>query len=225
MAAAVNYNEWIVRTLLPFLGERALEVGCGIGNMTALLLDHTAFIAALDPSREALALLRERFHGAPNVVPLEGDICAPEVVQAAKQHAIDTVLFINVLEHIKEDQQALAHAAAILAPAGRVIIFVPAHRRLFGTLDALVGHYRRYDRSELAAKVAQAGFTVEKLFYFNSVGAIGRFFIGRVFRQDQTGEGQVSFFDRLVVPILSRVEALWKPPFGQSLVCVGRKEG
>lgn len=223
MSLAVNYHRWTYNIARPYLGERVLEVGGGLGSFTRLLHDGRR-VVTVDNDPDCTSQLRRQFADHNQVRVLDGDILDDHLPDALSAERLDTAVCINVLEHIEDDGRALRNIWRALQLGGHLILLVPAHPQLYGTLDAVVGHFRRYTRSEGRTKVRRAGFEVLRCSYFNSVGAVGRFVIGRVNRQQETGKGQVVFYDRYVVPVLERVEQVVAPPFGQSLVVVGRKQ-
>jgi SAM-dependent methyltransferase len=136
---------------------------------------------------------------------------------------LDTVVALNVVEHIADDIEAFRSIAMMLRPAGRAVVLVPALPALFGSLDEELGHQRRYTREGLTSKMQKAGLRVQQLFYFNLVGTFGWWLNARVRKVPRIPVGQLRYFDKLV-PIL-RTEDLMPLPFGQSLVAVGAVSG
>jgi SAM-dependent methyltransferase len=132
---------------------------------------------------------------------------------------LDTVVALNVVEHIEDDVGALRTIGSLLPNGGNVVILVPALQAIYGELDRELGHFRRYGRASLAAAFRQAGLTVSALFWFNRVGVAGWWFNGRVRGVKRISVEQLKQFDALV-PIL-RLERFLPLPFGQSLVAVG----
>lgn len=177
----------------------------------------------LDNDPAAGRHLRERFGGHEHVRVCDGDILDPAVAAALRRECLDTVVSMNVLEHIADDSTALEHMYHALQPGGHLILLVPAHPGLYGTLDARLEHLRRYERNILKVKVRRANLTLRRCLYFNGLGVAGWYLAGRVLRQERIGEGQVRFYDRYVVPLLARAERVIPPPFGQSLIVIGRK--
>ena len=221
MANAQAYNDWIYRRLQPFMGNRVLEVGCGIGNMTPYFLDRQ-LVVSLDLQAESILDIRQQLGHVENFTAIQGDIVESALVQKLRPYQFDTAICLNVLEHIPDDVTALAHMAELLAPGGRLLLFVPAGQWAFGTLDQALDHQRRYDRADLEHKVTTAGLEIEQLKYSNPVGLFGWFFSSRVLRRKLLDPGLLSVFDRLA-PWLASLEDQWTPPLGQSLLCIARK--
>lgn len=222
MAKAKGYNSWMFRTVRPWVGERVLEIGAGIGTFTEFLLDR-GHVTAAEMDEECLAELTRRFRGRPNVEVRHLDIARVdrETTERLAGKGFDTVLGFNVLEHIPDDVRALKNIREI-APKGSLLLVVPALPFLFGVEDRAVGHCRRYSKGEMGEKLRAAGYRSEKIFYFNSIGAVLWFLKNRVLKNPPTTPGNVALYDRYVVPVLSRVEGVLRAPFGQSLVIVGK---
>jgi SAM-dependent methyltransferase len=221
MTRAGNYFAWQSRLLLREVGQRVVEVGCGIGNFTGLLLDRD-LVVALDPEPACVDRLRARYGPRPNLHTLVCDTARPEFRNLA-QFRPDSCLCVNVLEHIEDDRQALAAMASILAPGGAVVLLVPAFEALYGPIDRNLGHYRRYRRGGIARVAGQAGLHLRKAHYVNSIGLAGWWMNARVWKRQAQSDAQIALFDRLVAPLLERLEAAVPPPFGQSLLAVLRK--
>jgi SAM-dependent methyltransferase len=224
MSAAPRYNAWQYERIAPFLGKRICEIGSGIGNMSALLAARPLerlVLTDVDPWYRDILQDRFRSHLAVHVEPLT----LPDTEAGARfrHHALDTVVALNVIEHIVEDLAALRSMAEMLAPGGRAIVLVPALPALYGTLDRELQHARRYRRAELRAAFTRAGLRVARLFYFNVVGTAGWFWNARIRGVRQLPLRQVRLFDALV-PLL-RLEDAVPLPFGQSLVAVGVRDG
>lgn len=217
---ANRYNSWIFRTIQPYLGRRILDVGCSIGNITQFYSDRER-VVGLDLSPVAIDEAVRRFADRRGFEGYVGDISDASVVERVGPSSFDTVVCLNVIEHIEDDVRALRHMRRVLGDDGRVVLLTPAHPVLYGSMDAADHHFRRYVSPELASKVESAGFRVEVLRPFNLVGFFGWFVNGRILRKRLIPEDQLGWFDR-IVPILERVERFNRIPFGQSLFCVGR---
>ena len=221
MAKAKNYFAWQGRLVTRELGRRVVEIGCGVGNFTHLLLDRDAVIA-LDIEPGCVARLEQRYPNRSNLHVFQCDAGSPEFSALARFEP-DSCVCLNVLEHIEDDRAALQAMASILTPGGVIVLLVPAFQALYGSIDKNLGHYRRYNRSMIGKLAESADLRVTKLHYMNAFGFFGWWANARIFRREAQSEGQIAIFDRLVVPLLSRLESLVPPPFGQSLFVVLQK--
>jgi len=221
MAQAANYFAWQGRLVAPHLGQRVIEVGCGIGNFTSMLLDRES-VLAVDVDPACVERLRERYSNRPN---LHAFVCEPDTAAFADlaHWRPDSCVCLNVLEHIDNDGLALEAMASVLVPAGAIVLLVPAFQALYGPIDRNLSHRRRYSRKTLAGLAHRAGLRIEKLHYVNAIGFFGWWMNAHVFRREAQSELQIRIFDRCVVPWLSRLEAIAPPGFGQSLFAVLRK--
>ena len=139
-----------------------------------------------------------------------------------KSQRFDTILCINVLEHVRDDEAAVAAMVDVVEPGGTVALLVPAHPALYGQYDAMEGHFRRYSRAGLSGLLARSGLEVVRLHRFNMAGAAGWWLQYRLLRQRIHGQGHFKVL-QAALPVLRAVEARLKPPFGLSLVAIARK--
>ncbi len=215
-------DEWLYEEMEPHLGQRILEIGCGLGNFARHLTDRALYVG-LEIDDDSICRFRADFAGYANVRALALDIGTPAYAGLA-DYDFDTVFSLNVFEHIKDDARALRHAAAVLRPGGRLLLVVPAHGWLYGALDRSIGHHRRYDKVMAARLFEQASIAPVQMKYMNPLGALGWFVNGRLRAQATPPSGQLRLFDRLV-PALKKIEKRVPMPFGISLLAVGRKAG
>ena len=224
MRVATRYTDWLHALVRPHVGRRILEVGCGIGTMTTRLLEHADAVFGIEPNADCAAeldALRERYEKDQFDYRVwrieESDM---ELLHAK---AFDTILCINVLEHIEHDVEAVRTFAEILRPtSGRMVLLVPAVPQAYGRIDSALGHFRRYSKRGLADVLRKAGVDVELVRYSNTVGLLGWLYNARLGGRVKQSDVQIKMFDRGIVPWLSRLEALIEPPVGLSLVAVGR---
>jgi glycosyltransferase involved in cell wall biosynthesis len=221
LSSLTRYNRWIWESIAPYVGTRVLEVGSGIGNMTRLLYGRRDLIVATDVEQAYIDILRNRFLRNPTITVARLNLDSDDDCRKLQQYEFDTVVCLNVLEHIENDRGALRRLYDLLTPGGRVLLFVPADQNLFGTMDTQVGHYRRYSRKTLEQVIRDSGFEVEKINYQNIFGRFGWWLNGRVLRRDHLPGGQSRIFD-LFVPLLRAIEPK-SPRNGLSLVGIGRK--
>ena len=215
------YAEWIHRKIAPWLGRRVLEVGSGIGNnVPHMQTDPDREIILSEPREDYVELLRKKFDRNPRVAVTLYDATQPPDPQWLKNPP-DSIVCLNVLEHIEQERTALANMYATLAPGGRLVILVPAFMALYCKIDENLEHFRRYTVPELEEKMREAGFVIRTSFYFNPVGAVGWFVAGRILRARQINPGHL-WLQKLLMPVSYVADALHLP-FGLSAVCVGEK--
>jgi SAM-dependent methyltransferase len=217
LTEAKNYNAWVASLVAPYLGDHPIEIGSGIGTYGDLWLDAgLPRLTVSDVEPVMVDRLRGRYADDSRVTVLELDLLeAPPAQHSA-------VVALNVLEHIEDDVAGLRAAARLLHPGGAVVVFVPAFQFAMSRFDRAVGHYRRYTADSLRTTYEEAGLAPENIHYVNAPGLLA-WTIGMRLLRMTPGEGVVlRSWDRTVVPAARRIEARWHPPFGQSLLAVGR---
>jgi SAM-dependent methyltransferase len=226
MSLARNYHRWVLDLFAPHMGRRLVEVGAGRGSFSELLLAREPeSLALVEPSREMHRLLVERVAKIPTRarVTVYNDTFAGVAARLAEGERPDSIIYVNVLEHVREDEAELRLVARTLAPGGRAFVFVPAFGWLYGSFDRQVGHHRRYTRAELAAKCEGAGLKVIKSVYFDAAGVLPWWLKYRVLRSERMEPAAVKFYDDFCVPVLRRIEALVPPPLGKNVLLVAEK--
>lgn len=214
---ASNYNQWIFSQISPHLGQRVLEVGCGNGNFTDLLRQGRQVIA-IDLDAAYVKAAQARLQGT-NVEIYQLD-ATQLATQPQWQGAFDSVVLLDVLEHIVDDHDLLQQLQLVLRPGGRLILKVPALEWLYSPMDKAIGHYRRYTPQRLRAAVRQADLSRPEVWYFNAAGIPGWWLNGSLLRRQTPPQAQVSWFNRCV-PVLQAWENRLPPPVGLSLFAVG----
>lgn len=218
MSFALNYHRWIVAEFEPYLGEKIAEVGAGVGSVSKLLLaTRVKHLAAFEPS--------------PNMYPvLEKELRHEQRARAvndffSRRYAherFDTVVYINVLEHIEDDRAELTTALENLQPEGHLLLFVPGLPWLYSDLDKRIGHFRRYRKAALSGLVQDVGFSLIKARYFDIAGIIP-WYVNYVLLQNRMGNASVSLYDKLVVPLMKPLESYVTPPIGKNVLLIGKK--
>ncbi len=196
LSKAPRFNRWMGETIRPYVGERVLEIGAGIGNLTRVLIPGVQCYVAADIDGEHRARLATRFQHRHNLHVRHCNLEQAE--DFAGLGGMDTVVCLNVLEHIENDMQGLRNIHSALATGGRAIVLVPHGQEIFGTLDVALGHYRRYSHEELREKMEQAGFQVERILDFNRVSRPGWYVSGKILNRKSLGALQMKVFDQLV---------------------------
>ncbi|HTB83405.1 MAG TPA: class I SAM-dependent methyltransferase [Candidatus Sulfotelmatobacter sp.] len=221
MERAVNYRRWQLEMVARFLNGRVLEVGGGIGNFTPQLAAVAGEVVSLEPNEYCFRRLAEKTHGLRNVTVLQATVESMESVLPAGDK-FDAVVLMNVLEHIQDDHAVLAALMRRLKPGGRMVVLVPAGPWAFGRTDERLGHYRRYDKRSARALFSRLGLGMEFLRYYNFIGIWGWWWNARFAGRENQSDVQIRFFDKFLVPVISRVEKILRPPVGQSILMVGR---
>ncbi len=222
LAATPRFNEWMASVVAPHLGRRVLEIGAGIGNLSALLSRGRKGYLATDLDAEHVERLEVRFASNPRIGVMRLDATDAAGFEAIEGQ-VDSVVCLNVLEHVEDDKAGFRNLYDVLAAGGRAVVLVPQGAGLYGTLDRVLGHCRRYSRLELESRMREAGFELERVFEFNKVTRPGWWVNGRVLKRTSFGRMQLGVFDRLVW-LWKRLEG-WLPWGGVSLIAVGRKRG
>lgn len=220
MVEARNYCRWILAFFAPYLGGKVVEIGAGTGTFSQLILSagRASELILFEPGANLFPSLQRRFGNDPRV-RLRPSSFDPSVLE----EPVDSIVLVNVLEHISDDDALLLQMRQSLRPGGRVLLFVPALEWNYGSLDTAFEHHRRYGKSMLRNKLERAGFRVERARYVNFLGIASWFFAGRVLRQRTLRPRQVRWYDRWIIPWSLGLEQIWEPPVGQSLVAVAVK--
>ncbi len=218
MSFAANYHKWIMSEFFPYLGSSVAEVGAGTGNFSKLILKtDIKSLKAFEPSQnmyQSLAEIINQDKRAEAINGFFGDLDTGE--------RFDSVLYVNVLEHIENDAAELAKVYKALNLNGHLLIFVPALPWLYSNLDKQVGHFRRYKKKGLIALTQQAGFAIVKARYFDIAGIIP-WYVNFVLLKNSISGGSVSLYDKLVVPLMRRLERRLPPPIGKNVLLVAKK--
>jgi 2-polyprenyl-3-methyl-5-hydroxy-6-metoxy-1,4-benzoquinol methylase len=222
-----SYHRWILRNFGDAVrGRRIWDAGAGIGIVAASLAESADFVLATEYSPLNLSALQERFGASPRVRVEPCDLSG-DAALAFREFDLDTVISLDVIEHLQDDLHALRIFREVLSPAGRVLIKVPAHPLLFGAVDVASAHFRRYRKAELRDKLARAGFEVERITHMNMAATLPYFVKSRVLKRrtnfsNSIDPNRLGLYDRLI-PWLERAERILPVPFGLSLIAVGRK--
>ena len=219
MGFAVRYHAWIRDEFAPAVRGDVAEVGAGDGAFSELLLQlQPRSLTLFEPCAAMHARQPERVVGDARV--RRENIVFAE--RAGGEAEFDTVVYVNVLEHIEDDRGELRLMHRALRAGGRICVFVPALRWLMSDHDRAIGHLRRYERAELRDKVDEAGFAIERLHFFDSLGTLAWWLCMRVLKLPLRG-GSVDLYDRAAVPLLRAFESRLRPPLGKNLLLVARK--
>jgi ubiquinone/menaquinone biosynthesis C-methylase UbiE len=217
LSAAVNYREVLVGLSLPWLGEHAVEIGSGNGDYARSWADKGQRITVTEALESRLSLLRERFGDNP-LVDVE-EMLLPSDTEATYSAAIA----YNVIEHIDDDVAALASMRRLVRVGGYVTIIVPAFKIGMSDFDRKIGHFRRYRIEMVEEKMRAAGLEPVSVRYINFIGLVMWVLLVRLLRQPPRNSAALRLYDRLVVPVVARLESKITFPFGQSVFAVGQR--
>jgi glycosyltransferase involved in cell wall biosynthesis len=217
---ARGFNRWVYRQLAPYVGQRVLEAGSGIGNLTEQLLDCER-LACVDAEPFYIERLSQRHGHLSNLSFHEADLCELHRCKDLRKAKLDTIVCINVLEHIEDDAKVLQNFFQLLRPGGHALLLVPADPRLYTGVDKALGHFRRYTTDSLTFKLKEAGFEVLESRGFNRLGSLGWYVSGKLLKRTTLSAGQMKLYDWLL-PAAKLVERLPLLPH-LSVIAVGRK--
>ena len=223
LAQANRFFGWIADELKPHLGHRILEVGAGIGTIATKMAERkpASEITAIEPAENLFDELRAATEGLPRVTPLQ---LTSQELAATRPQQFDSIVYVNVLEHILDDAAEMRTAFELVAPGGSLGVFVPAMSRLYGSLDYKSGHHRRYDKAGLRQVIADAGFEIVDLRYIEVAGVLPYWLMYRVLNRQSLSTMSSGVFDRMVVPVSKMMQRLVpNPPFGKNLLAIARR--
>lgn len=216
MSQASFYNNWILCKFEKYLKDEILEVGCGIGNFTHTLSKYGK-VTAIDIDQKLVETLKK--DNDSNINAGYGNIEKGEYFFSKK--TFDTIVCLNVLEHIKNDTKALENMFKLLKTEGKLILLVPIHKFLYGEIDRSIGHFRRYDPKELLKKIHDFMYSVDSFQKLNFLGALGWFIAGKILKNKKITKDKIKLFN-LVSPLLY-LENLIEPPVGTSLLVIAKR--
>jgi len=219
-AAVGNWKEYWSQAIREYVSGDVLEVGAGTGSNTEFLSSNSSGRwVCLEPDPRLLAQLRQKLEAKAqrNYETICGTM---RTIDSAWQ--FDTIIYIDVLEHIEDDRGELESAAAHLRPGGCVIVLSPAHQWLFTPFDAAIGHFRRYNRSMLRS-ISPPELCVERLMYLDSVGMLASAANRLLLRQSMPTETQLQFWDGRIIPVSRVFDVLLRNSLGKSIIGVWRK--
>lgn len=213
-----RYSKWIYHMYEKHIGKNVLDIGGGVGTAISFYIEKADRVIATELFENQIDIMNERFKDFSYFKALKADIMKDDFSELAP---FDTIILINVLEHIEDDIQALANMKKLLEENGKIIICVPAVSKLYCYMDKNVGHYRRYSKGELRVKAERAGLQVIENKYMNFMGTIPYWLKGKL-KKDTGGsfstsiEGGESKLYSVATTILEPIERVIKPPVGIS---------
>ena len=215
---ATNWKRYYGRFLAPFLKEKVLEVGAGIGGTTRELCDGTQEKwLCLEPDPNLYATLENRINK--KQLPACCFSKKGTTSDLAQGEKFNAIMYIDVIEHIEKDSDELRRSKNLLTEKGYLIVLVPAHQFLYNEFDKAIGHYRRYNKKMLAA-AAPEGLHLRKIMYLDSCGLIASLMNKYFLKQDYPTVKQISFWNRFIVPVSKPIDFILNYNVGKTVVAI-----
>jgi SAM-dependent methyltransferase len=225
LSKADAFNQWLYDTIKRFAQGQILEIGSGIGNISAHLLKDQPTVTLTDLRPEYCRLLETKFAGHPHLQGIyEMDLALKDfnVKNSGLLEKFDTVIALNVVEHIEHDALAINNARQLLRKNGKLVILVPAGPWLYNSLDRELGHFKRYTKKGLNHLMESAGFSVQHSLYFNAAAIAGWWFSGHMLREKIITSNKLNLYNQLV-PLFRMADWFVAPFTGVSVISVGVK--
>jgi SAM-dependent methyltransferase len=227
-----RFNNWIYKEILTGLKGDILEVGSGIGTFSEKIIRDfpLSHITLTDISLAYVKRLEERFsksnnnnnNNTNNISTYKLDLNCKADYDKIGYERFDSIIAINVLEHVEDDIFALQQLYKMLRSEGILIALVPCHKFLYNVIDTNVGHFRRYTKKDLELKIRKTRFSIERMFYFNILGIIGWYVNGNIANNPKINSNASKLFDR-IVPLLKYAEEKTGKKIGLSIICYLKK--
>jgi len=218
-----SYRLWIYSEIKSYFGRNILEIGSGIGSYIEIFLDDGyKKVVASDIFPDYLRYIRKKYLSK-GVETMVVDLESAASIASIRKKGVDTIVAINVMEHIKNDKDAFKSLNRALPKGGRLIVLVPAHMALYSDFDRKIGHFRRYTKDNLSKKLRSAGFSLENTIYFNSLGALGWWGRLKIMHSKNIGEGDSRIFN-ILIPFVRFIDKfILRKRIGISVIAVAKK--
>ncbi|TAL51508.1 MAG: class I SAM-dependent methyltransferase [Chitinophagaceae bacterium] len=226
ISKATSFNSWMFDQFRSFLKGEVLEIGSGIGNISQLAMDEGFSITLSDYNTEYTCLLNEKFKHADNVKDiLSIDLLHPgfENYYRSLEKKFDSILLLNVIEHLQNDSAAIQNCLYLLKPGGHLIVLAPAYQWLYCNFDKELGHHRRYTLKSMLLKFKTNDIQVVRKIYFNFLGIAGWLVFGKIFGKKILGSNEMSAFNKLV-SLAKVMDKLIFNKAGLSVIVIGVKK-
>ncbi|MBZ5859151.1 class I SAM-dependent methyltransferase [Flavihumibacter profundi] len=227
IASAKKFNRWMYAVIKPYITGRVLEIGSGIGNISSYLLTDNQQVTLSDLNSDYCSHLKTRFADNPSLEDvLSLDLVAPDFA-TSNAHLLEkfnTIVLLNVIEHIEDHERAIRNAGSLLVANGRLILLAPAYPFLFTAIDAGLGHFRRYTKSTMRSLLRENGFNIKHWLFFNFTGIAGWFVFGKILSRKALESGEMTIYEALV-PLNKAIDRVTHKIAGLSIIFIGEKKG
>ena len=222
-AMAFNWKAYVRHQIGPYIKGRVLEVGAGMGETTkALINGHGARWTCLEPDRKLAGRIAKSFDNRSGDPSARPEIIVGDIDHLACEREYDTILYIDVLEHIENDELEIKKAAQRLKQKGHLIVLAPAHQYLFSPFDAKIGHFRRYRHKRLIS-ISPENTRIVKIRYLDCVGCLASFGNKVILKRGTPTQNQIMMWDRLMVPLSRMFDVVFGYKLGKSIYAVWQK--
>jgi SAM-dependent methyltransferase len=220
---AFNWKKYYARSLKPFIKGNVLEVGAGIGSTTSYLHDGSQQTwLCLEPDSSLFEELKAKID---NKELPDRCTCMKGIVSDLESNQkFDTILYIDVIEHIEDDKTELEQAADKLSKGGHLIVLVPAHQSLYSKFDNAIGHFRRYNKKMLIS-TAPVSLQLKKINYLDSIGLLASLANKYFLKQDYPTLNQIHFWNKIIVPVSRVTDTITNYRLGKTVIGIWQKSG
>jgi SAM-dependent methyltransferase len=222
ISTADKFNNWMYETISPFCSGNILEIGSGVGNISQYFIRDNKHIILSDIRLNYRNIIRTKF-SLDNTKVIDIDITHLDFLNIYPEllGKFDSVFCLNVVEHLKDDDLSIENMMKLLKKGGQLTVLVPAYQCLYNEFDVNLEHYRRYDKKTILKLMSKHGNLI-KVFYFNSIGILGWFVSGKLFKNNTIQKGEMKLYNYLV-PFIKFFDRLTFNRIGLSVVCVIKK--
>jgi SAM-dependent methyltransferase len=225
IAKASRFNKWMYTEIKPFLKGNVLEIGSGIGNISRFIIEDGFIVSLSDYNPAYCSILTRNFSRYPNVKAIHAiDLLQPdfEITYSSLKESFDSIILLNVIEHIADDKKAISNCRYLLQKKGQLVVLAPAYQWLYCKFDKELGHFRRYSLSGMRSLIADQGFEIIHQRHFNFAAIPGWFISGKLLRGKTIGSNEMSFFNT-IVPLAKLLDKLVLGKTGISTIVTGLK--
>ena len=221
LADLPNYYGWIIEAFRPYLKGRTMEIGTGVGTISKLIFEDADELILVEPSAHLTEYLPASISKS-SKVSIFNETLEQRLPQMADQ-SCNTIIMVNVLEHIEDDGAALEALHRVLKPDGHLLLFVPALQSLYSELDRKHGHFRRYHLTPLAYKLNTCGFKINDKRYFDLFGVFPWWLINVLAKKTEFNPAIATLYDRFFIPVTKFIERFIMPPLGKNILIIAER--
>ena len=217
ISQADRFNFWMYSKIKPNINGSILEIGSGIGNISKHLISDFSNVTLSDYKEEYVNILKNKFDCETHKLDISTNDIHDELI-----NKFDTIVILNVLEHIENEARVLNNCKKLLKQNGTLIVLVPAYQKLYNSFDVELEHIKRYNKSSLSKAIQAQQLSINKIFYFNAVGILGWYISGSILRKKLIPTNQMALYNRLI-PFIKLIDILFFQLIGLSVIAISKK--